>query len=141
MRVCEILKRKGDTVYQISQNASLADAVERLVNFNCGSLMVNGENLIVGIITERDILKSIASQKKDLSELLVCDFMSRKLIVGHPTDEVADIMGKMTTHRIRHLPIFENERLAGMISIGDVVKAMFDLLAEENHYLKVYIQG
>ena len=141
MRVCEILKSKGDTVYQISQNASLADAVERLVNFNCGSLMVYDESLIVGIITERDILKSIQSQKEDLSELLVRDFMSRKLIVGHPNDEVEDIMGKMTTHRVRHLPIFESERLAGMISIGDVVKAMFDLLAEENHYLKVYIQG
>lgn len=141
MRVCEILNKKGDAVFKISQNESLADVVARMVNFNCGSLVVCDENLIVGIITERDILKSIESQKKDLCELLVCNFMSRNLIVGHPLDEVGEIMGKMTSNRIRHLPIFDDERLVGLISIGDVVKAMFEVLVEENHYLKVYIQG
>ncbi len=141
MRVYEILQRKGDAVFQISPTASLADAVERLVKFNCGSLLVSEADLIVGIITERDILKAIESQKRELCDLLIGDFMTRKLLTGHPNDDVNDIMGTMTTHRIRHLPIIDNGRLAGMISIGDVVKAQFDLLAVENHYLKVYIQG
>jgi CBS domain-containing protein len=141
MRVYEILQTKGHMVHQIATSASLEDAVERLVQFNCGSLMVVDADLIVGIITERDILKAIDSQKQSLSCLSVRDFMTRKLVTGHPSDEVESVMGIMTSHRVRHLPIFDQGRLAGMISIGDVVKAQFDLLAVENHYLKVYIQG
>ena len=140
MRVYEILQQKGDAVYQIAPSATLADAVERLVHFHCGSLLVAEAGSIVGIITERDILKAVASEKKALSSLLVCEFMTQKLVTGHPSDDVGNVMGVMTTHRVRHLPIFDDGRLAGMISIGDVVKAQFDLLAVENHYLKVYIQ-
>ena len=141
MRVYEILQSKGHTVHQILPSASLSDAVERLVHFNCGSLLVSEAELIVGIITERDILKAIESQRQTLSNLSVCNFMTRNLVTGHPSDDVGEIMGKMTTHRVRHLPIIDSGRLVGMISIGDVVKAQFDLLAVENHYLKVYIQG
>lgn len=141
MRVYEILQSKGHTVHQILPSASLADAVERLVHFNCGSLLVSEAELIVGIITERDILKALESQRQTLSNLSVCNFMTRNLVTGHPSDDVGEIMGKMTTHRVRHLPIIDSGRLVGMISIGDVVKAQFDLLAVENHYLKVYIQG
>ena len=141
MRVTEILKEKGDSVYQISPNATLADSVEQLVKFNCGSLMVTERERVLGIITERDILKSIASQSLPLCELKVRDFMSKDLVTGQPCDDVNSIMGLMTSQRIRHLPIIEDNRLAGMISIGDVVKAQFDLLAHENHYMKVYIQS
>lgn len=141
MRVYEILQRKGNIVYQISPAATLADAVEQMVNLNCGSLMVCEGDLIVGIITERLILKAINSEKQSLTNLLVCDFMNQKLVTGQPSDDVGEIMGMMTTHRVRHLPILDNGRLAGLISAGDVVKAQFDLLAVENHYLKVYIQG
>ncbi len=141
MRVYEILQTKGDKVHQISPSATLAYAIERLVHFNCGSLMVAEAESIVGIITERDILKAINSHKQSLGNLMVCDFMTRKLITGHPSDEVGNIMGMMTSHRVRHLPIFDEGRLVGMVSIGDVVKAQFDLIAVENHYLKVYIQG
>ncbi len=141
MRVYEILQSKGNTVYQISPAATLADAVEKMVNFNCGSLMVSDGDLIVGIITERLILKAINSEKQSLNHLLVSDFMNRKLVTGQPSDDVGEIMGMMTTHRVRHLPILDNGRLAGLISAGDVVKAQFELLAVENHYLKVYIQG
>ena len=141
MRVYEILQRKGDAVYTISPTASLLDAVEQMVNLNCGSLLVTGEGAILGIITERLILTAIDGEKQNLKNLLVCDFMNRNLITGSPTDDVSEIMGMMTTHRVRHLPIIDNGRLAGMISAGDVVKAQFDLMAVENHYLKVYIQG
>ena len=141
MRVYEILQRKGDAVYTISPTASLLDAVEQMVNLNCGSLLVTGEGAILGIITERLILTAIDGEKQNLKNLLVCDFMNRNLITGSPTDDVSEIMGMMTTHRVRHLPIIDNGRLAGMISDGDVVKAQFDLMAVENHYLKVYIQG
>lgn len=141
MRVSEILQRKGDAVYTILPTATLAKAVEQMVNFNCGSLLVTDAGAILGIITERLILKAIHSETQNLINLLVCDFMNRNLITGSPTDDVSEIMGMMTTHRVRHLPIIDEGRLAGMISAGDVVKSQFDLLAVENHYLKVYIQG
>lgn len=141
MRVNEILQVKGDSVYQISPSATLAEAVDRLVKFNCGSLVVSTTESVVGIITERDILKAISSEKCDLGKLAVADFMTLNLITGHPEDDIGSVMGLMTSRRVRHLPIMNNDRLAGMISIGDVVKAQYDLLAVENHYLKVYIQS
>jgi CBS domain-containing protein len=141
MRISDILQVKGDSVYQIAPSATLSDAVDRLVKFNCGSLMVSHADSVVGIITERDILKAIASQRQGLDHLLVSDFMTRDIVTGHPNDDVPGVMGLMTSRRIRHLPVVDQGRLAGMISIGDVVKAQFDSLAMENHYLKVYIQS
>ncbi|MDZ4851445.1 MAG: CBS domain-containing protein [Pirellulaceae bacterium] len=141
MRVNEILRSKGDSVYQISPTATLAEAVDTLVKFNCGSLLVLNNETVLGIITERDILKAIASQRQSLNNLLVRDFMTQDLITGKPDDEVENIMGVMTSRRVRHLPIMEGERLAGLVSIGDVVKAQYDILTVENHYLKVYIQS
>lgn len=141
MRVYEILQRKGDAVYTILPTATLANAIEQMVNFNCGSLLVADAGAILGIITERLILRAIHGETQNLNNLMVSDFMNRELITGSPTDDVSEIMGMMTTHRVRHLPIIDNGRLAGMISAGDVVKAQFELMAVENHYLKAYIQG
>ena len=141
MRVHEILKGKGDSVYQISPDATMAEAVDRLVKFNIGSLLVTNGESIVGIITERDVLKAIAGGTKALGDLVVENFMTKDLVTGNSNDEVAEIMGLMTSHRVRHLPIIDDDRLAGMISIGDVVKTQYELLAVENHYLRVYIQS
>ena len=141
MRVYEILQRKGDRVYTISPTATLSNAVEQMVNLNCGSLLVTELSSILGIITERLILTAIDGETRNLNNLLVCDFMNRDLVTGSPSDDVSEIMAMMTNHRVRHLPIIDNGRLAGMISVGDVVKAQLDLIAVENHYLKAYIQG
>ncbi len=141
MRVHDILQAKGDSVYQIGPTATLADAVARLAKFNCGSLLVTECGEVVGIISERDILRTIASEKRPLDELSVRDYMTQELIIGHPDDHVESVMGIMTSRRIRHLPIMDDDRLAGLVSIGDVVKAQFEMLSVENHYLKVYIQS
>ncbi|MCY2976873.1 MAG: CBS domain-containing protein [Planctomycetota bacterium] len=141
MRVQEILSRKGDSVYQISPDATLAEAVDRLVNFNIGSLLVSDGESIYGIITERDIMKVIADSRRPLSEVLVHEQMTSEMVTGEPNDNVNDIMGTMTSRRVRHLPIMDNGRLAGMISIGDIVKAQYELLVVENHYLREYIQS
>jgi CBS domain-containing protein len=141
MRVQDILQTKGDAVYQISPAASLADAVERLAKYKCGSMLVTECGEVVGIISERDILRTLASETRPLADLNVGDFMTSDLIVGHPDDSVESVMGVMTSRRIRHLPIMDGDRLAGLVSIGDVVKAQFELLSVENHYLKVYIQS
>lgn len=139
----DILRVKGTDVYSISPDASLADVVQLLVAHNCGSLVVTASEdstKIAGIITERDILRACASGKP-LSETTVRSVMTENVITGSLDDPVSDIMGTMTDHRIRHLPVIQDGRLVGIISIGDVVKAQHDHVTAENHYLKNYIQG
>jgi len=148
MKLQEILRVKGSGVHTIHPQATLDEVVQKLVNCKCGSLVVReaanaggrpGE--MVGIISERDILRAIAARRGSLDELLTADAMTRDVITGSPDDSIEDTMGLMTDRRIRHLPIFDGGELAGMISIGDVVKAHHDQVALENHYLKSYIQS
>lgn len=141
MTVQEVLRGKGSAVHAISPRATLGDVVRELVAHNCGSLVVcDGDNL-VGIITERDILRACAAHAAELDTLKVEQFMTANLITGQITDDLNEVMGVMTTHRVRHLPIMQAGRLAGLISIGDVVKRHLDALTVENHYLMNYIQS
>ena len=142
MKLYEILAAKGSAVFTIHPQATLADMVDKLVEQNCGSLVVVDESeKMIGIITERDILKSYARTRQALSDLKVADFMTTHVFTGTPEDDVSSTMGLMTKERVRHLPILEEGRLAGMISIGDVVKAQHAELSVENHFMKSYIQG
>lgn len=142
MKLQDILRQKSTELFVIRPHASLQDVVNALVKHNCGSLLVldaNGE--LRGIITERDILRAAAQLQGSLDQHRVTDFMSMDLLVAQPDDQVADAMGWMTEHRVRHLPITEAGKLVGVISIGDLVKAQHQQLSMENHYLKNYIQG
>jgi CBS domain-containing protein len=148
MLLQDILRRKGSKVHSITPDAKLDEVVHKLVENNCGSLVVcqpsndgDAGGTLVGIITERDILRSCAKQGGSLRELAVRDVMSRELMTGTPDDSIEETMGLMTERRIRHLPILVDGRLAGMISIGDLVKAHYDEVTMENHYLKSYIQS
>ena len=96
---------------------------------------------MVGIISERDILRAFASGTGSLDQLQTEQFMTSKVFTGELDDSVETIMGLMTEKRIRHLPVLKNGKLSGIISIGDVVKAQHDHLTMENHYLKNYIQS
>jgi CBS domain-containing protein len=146
MMLQDILAAKGSTVYAISSQATLEDVVQSLVKHNCGSLVVCAaddcqQGRLLGIITERDILRAVAKNPAELDRLKVADVMTRDVVTGTPTDTVEDTMGLLTDRRVRHLPILDNDRLVGIISIGDVVKAQHDALTMENHYLKSYIHG
>ena len=141
MKVKDILKHKGTAVATIPADASLHDALERLITLRIGSLVViDGHDPIVGIITERDLLGECAAHPEGTKEMTVREIMSTNPIIAVPDDEVAYIMGIMTHNRIRHLPILDGERLAGMISIGDVVKAQLEAAEFENRYLRDFIQ-
>lgn len=147
MTLSDILNHKGHAVLTIEPSATLAEVVHTLVEHNCGSLIVcstSGDGLrsrMVGIITERDILRACANDKTPLSRMRVEDVMSKNPIIGHPNDSVEDTMGVMTDRRIRHLPVLDGGLLAGIVSIGDVVKAQHDAMTMENHYLKSYLHG
>jgi len=146
MFVSNVLRTKGTEIRTIAPLASADDVVQELVKFNVGSLVVmetgaGGEAQMVGIVTERDILRALAAHRKPLDGLLVREVMSTDVIVTSLEDKLQVAMRLMTEHRIRHLPVTDNGRLIGIISIGDIVKAHHDELEMENHHMKSYIQG
>ena len=108
----------------------------------CWSVARDDRPQIEGIVTERDVLRALAGRGGRLDGLHVSDVMTRNLITAAPTEEVGAVMGLMTEHRVRHLPVIaEDGRLAGMISIGDVVKSQHNSMVLENHFLKSYLHG
>jgi len=143
MRLRSILDQKSHSVREISSRATLDDVVSELVRFNIGSLIVRDApgGPVLGIITERDILKGLAANRVPLTQLTVAKFMTSTLIYARPDDDITEAMRLMTTHRVRHLPVIEDDQLYGLVSIGDVVKAQHDQLVMENHHMLSYIQG
>lgn len=143
MLLRQILRNKGHEIHTISSSESCDRAVTELVRFNIGSLLVRDvpDGPILGIITERDILRAQASHRAPLEKLLVATVTSTELVTAHPDDHIMVAMRLMTTHRIRHLPVFRGKELCGIVSIGDIVKAHHDELESDNHYMRSYIRG
>lgn len=141
MLVRDILAEKGKLVHTCAPDDTLADVVDLLVGHNIGSLVVMKDGEMVGIVTERDILRACAGAHGALDRVSVRERMTRCPATISPHDEIADVMCVMTERRIRHLPVVEGGSLVGIISIGDTVKAQNEELCRENHYLKSYIQS
>ena len=141
MHVRDILSQKGKLVHSCAPDDTLADVADLMVGHNVGSLVVMQDDEMVGIVTERDILRACTATRGPLESLKVADRMTRCPVVASLNDEVADVMCIMTERRIRHVPVVERGRLIGLVSIGDTVKAQHDELCRENHYLKSYIQS
>ena len=146
MFVKDILLTKGTDVHSIGPDATADEAVHELVRHNVGSLVVyafeGGRRCMVGIITERDILRAQDAHRAPLERLLVHAVMSTQVVTSTAHVPLTDAMRVMTESRIRHLPILDDEReVVGIISIGDIVKAHHDELAAENHCMRSYIQG
>jgi CBS domain-containing protein len=143
MRLKEVLERKGKDVRSIPSQATCAEVVAVLVEHNIGSLLVREEpgSPVLGIITERDILRAHANHNLTLDQLTVATVMSSKLVTAKPDDDLQEAMRLMTDHRIRHLPVMLADELCGLVSIGDIVKANHDELVRENHDMRNYIQG
>jgi CBS domain-containing protein len=141
MKLSDILQSKGTQVFTIAPQASMADATAAMLENNCGSLVVCDGGQVVGIITERDVLRACADDSRPLVDVPVKELMTCDVVTCSKSDKISDVMGWMTEMRIRHLPVLDDGRLAGIVSIGDVVKAEHSLLSVENQYLKHYIQS
>ncbi len=127
MTVKAILEQKGHDVFTFGPNEKLADAIRILTEHRIGALVItNGDRKIVGILSERDIVRAASRDEATVFGLTVGSLMSRDVIVGVPQDDLASAGSTMTERRIRHLPVVEKGRLVGIISIGDVVKAQRD---------------
>jgi len=141
MKIRHILDRKGSEVRTISPASTVAEAVRLLVRHDIGSLVVTRGDEILGILTERDVLRLTDRDPRTLGVRLVEEEMTERLIVGSPEDDVAYAMEIMTRNRIRHLPVVREGRLEGLISIGDIVNALRRSVEAENRYLRDYVQG
>jgi CBS domain-containing protein len=142
MLLKDVLEKKSKDIHTISSNASADEVVTELVRFNIGSLLVRDspDGSILGIITERDILRALA-HRVPLEQLRVGACMSRELITAQPEDDIKVAMRLMTTHRVRHVPVVQRDQLHGIVSIGDIVKAHHDELELDNYSMHSYIQG
>jgi len=142
MKVKDILSNKGPQVFTIGDNMPIRIAIEYLANNKIGVLLVLSEDgKICGIISERDIIREFAKSKAETLDMLVGEVMTRQVIFVEPDDEIEYAEKVFTQNKIRHLPVLQQKRLVGLISIGDVVKAALNETKTENKYLMEYIGG
>lgn len=141
MRIRDILRAKGDDVVTISPDHTVQGAIKVLVEHGIGAVIVEEDDTVRGIFTERDILRLAAAGVGALKDTRVGDVMTTDLVVGVQDDHVDYVMEIMTKNRIRHLPILEDGALAGIVSIGDIVNALRNEIEAENRYLRDYIAG
>jgi CBS domain-containing protein len=124
--VQHILDRKGNDIWTIQPQAKVFEALKLMAEKEIGALLVLDKEKVVGIISERDYARKVVLKGKSSKDAPVKDIMSEKVIYVNPSTSVEDCMVLMINKRIRHLPVFENERLVGLVSIGDVVKEIID---------------
>lgn len=144
MIVSQILRSKGTAVLAIAPDASAVEAARVMKERRVGALVVRrGHGKLEGIISERDIVMSLAELGAEAAERPVRALMTpaERLITCSPTDTVDRIMAVMTDRRVRHLPVIEGSRLAGIISIGDVVKARLSETLAEVEAMTAYVRG
>jgi CBS domain-containing protein len=142
MNVETILRGKGRAVVTIRPGESVITALATLRDRNIGALVVtNDGETVVGIISERDIVRGLADHGNALLSLDVAAAMSQPVATCDPSDSVADLMAEMTSRRIRHLPVVDAGRLVGIVSIGDLVKSRLDEIENEARSLRSFIAG
>ena len=142
MQIFARLKSKGASVATIGQDATVAEAVAELARHNVGALVVSSDGLTVeGILSERDITRALHSLGSALLDRPVRAIMSSDVRTVSPTDEVEALAVMMTEHRVRHAPVIDDGALAGIVSIGDIVKSRIEELEQDREALFKYIDA
>jgi len=137
----DILNSKQRDPITVKASASIPTAMDLLITNAIGCLLVLGDRgELIGILSDKDIFRHVHKRPKDFQSATVRELMSTDLIVGVADDEVGYLAGIMTNNRIRHIPIVEGRNLAGLISIGDIVKIQLEDIRIENRYLREYIK-
>ena len=139
--ISAILAQKGSDVYSISPDATVFQAIEMMDAKNVGALLVTRAGEPVGIISERDYTRKVFLRGKHSRETRVSEIMSSNLTVTGPEEPVEKCLRMMTERHIRHLPVLENEKLVGLISIGDLVKHVISCQSATIAHLENYIHG
>jgi CBS domain-containing protein len=139
MFVSQILKAKGDLVFTAAPTETVSAVAALLQARRVGALVVLEAEQVVGIVSERDITRAIAEDGAGALAKPVSHYMTRNVHFAQPGDTVDELMSQMTDRRVRHLPVCRNERLIGLVSIGDLVKAKISEVEAEADGLKAYI--
>ena len=142
MKVQDLLDAKSKKVVSIDAGSSVEDAIRSMQTRRISAIMATDQGKTVGIFTERDVLRCyLSSGGKSFKDVKVRDAMVADLIVAVPDDELDDISKVMVEKNIRHLPVLENGKIVGMLSIRDIIQTQVKKLTSEIHYLKDYITG
>lgn len=141
MNIRSILARKGHEVVTSSPDETVLEATRTLVGRDIGAVVVVDGDRILGILSERDVLRLTARSPEALATVSVGEVMTSDPVTARPGDGINHVMNLMTNHRIRHLPVVDDGRLRGIVSIGDVVNALRTEVESENRHLRDYIQG
>jgi len=141
MRIHDILERKGRAVVTMSDRSTVRELLDELTTHGIGAVViVDDAQRLTGIVSERDIVRHLQRSGAQVLMMAVTQIMTPEPISCGPEDEVEALARTMTEHRIRHLPVVENGQLAGIVSIGDVVKQRLDQLQHERDQLVNYVQ-
>lgn len=140
MRISDILRGKGTEVATVTATTTVTGLLAELAVHNIGAMVVVGaDGVPIGIVSERDVVRWLHQQGADVLRRPVAEIMSDVAVTCAPDDPVDDLAALMTDNRVRHVPVLDDGRLAGIVSIGDVVKRRMDELAAERQQLQAYI--
>jgi len=142
MQVRDVLKTKGGRVISIDPDASVSEAIARLVQNNIGSLpVVDDQGQLVGIYSERDALRGVHHHGDGFGRKQVSQVMTCNPVICDLADDVNEVMGLMSERRIAKVPVLHNGQLVGIVSVGDVIKVLYEKVSSENQHLMTYIHG
>jgi CBS domain-containing protein len=139
--IVSVLKYKGGNVWSVPPGVTVYDAIAMMSEKQVGALPVIEHAELVGIMTERDYARKVILKARSSKETLVKEIMTSPVIYATPQETVDECMRNMTANRVRHLPVVENERVVGIISIGDLVKWIISAQADTIHQMHSYITG
>jgi CBS domain-containing protein len=136
-----LLSHKGSTVYTVSGRDTVADAVAEMSLRNVGSVVVLENGMLIGLLTERDVLTRVVAAGRQPDRTCVADVMTRHPVIVSPRATIEDAMNLFTEKRCRQIPVVEDDRIVGLVSIGDVNRWLVDASRAEADHLRQYIAG
>ncbi|MGW0519387.1 CBS domain-containing protein [Crossiella sp. NPDC003009] len=140
MRIADVLRSKGSTVATVEPGTTVTQLLGSLAEHNVGALVVVGpDGTVVGIVSERDVVRQLRERGTELLSGTVAEIMTAAVVTCTPEDTVDNLTVLMTERRIRHVPVLVDGQLAGIVSIGDVVKSRISQLEEDHEHLQAYI--
>jgi CBS domain-containing protein len=142
MLIAHVIREKGSAVHTLRADATLEQAAKELLQRKVGALVVLDQNAnILGVFSERDLVREVAKRGAEALESTVSEAMSRDVVTAHSQETVDECLARMTDRRVRHLPVVEEVRLVGIVSIGDLVKHRIAVAEAESAAMQAYISA